>query len=67
MLHYVVAAAKDTWQRGKVLGVLFLDIRGVFPTVILEWLLHDMRTKGIPKEYMEWIRRKVVNRNTTII
>ena len=65
-LHYVVAAAKDAWRRGKVLGALFLDIRGAFPSVILERLLHNMRTKGIPKEYMEWIRRKVANRNTTI-
>ena len=66
MLHYVVAAAKDTWWRGKVLGALFLDIKGTFPSMILEWLLHNMCGRGIPKEYTEWIRRKVENRSTTI-
>jgi hypothetical protein len=30
-IHYVVKAAKDAQRRGKVLGVLFLDIKGLFP------------------------------------
>jgi len=33
-LHYV--AAKDVWWKGKVLGALFLNIKGAFPSVVLK-------------------------------
>jgi len=29
-------------------------------------LIHDMRTRGIPKQYTDWIHRKVTDRKTTI-
>ena len=48
-LHYVIAAAKDAWQRGNNMAILFLDIKGAFPSVILECLIHDMRSRGIPE------------------
>jgi len=63
-LHYVVAAAKDAWRKGKVLGALFLDIKGAFPSIVLKKLIHDMQCRGIPKEYTDWIKRKVEHRCT---
>jgi ribonuclease HI len=65
-IHHVVATAKDAWRKGKVLGVLFLDIKGAFPSIILTRLIHNMRLRGIPQEYTEWIRRKVQGRRTTL-
>ena len=55
-LHYVIAAAKDAWQRGNKMGVLFLDIKGVFLSIVLECLIHDMCSRGIPEEYTGWIK-----------
>ena len=54
-LHYMIGTAKDAWRRGKILGVLFLDIKGAFPSIILEWLIHNMHRRGIPQEYADWI------------
>jgi ribonuclease HI len=65
-IQYVVGETKDAWRRGKVMGVLYLDIKGAFPSIILERLTHNMRRRGIPVEYTEWISRKVQNRLTTI-
>ena len=48
------------------MAILFLDIKGAFPSVILECLIHDMRSRGIPEEYTGWIKRKVEARHTTI-
>ena len=65
-LHYVTAAAKDAWQRGNTMAILFLDIKGAFPSVILECLIYDMCSRGIPEEYTGWIKQKVKARCTTI-
>jgi len=34
-LHYVVKLTKDTWRKGEVISTLFIDIKGTFPSVIL--------------------------------
>ena len=65
-LHYIIVAAKDTRWRGNQISILFLDIKGVFPSVILEHLIHDMHSRGIPEEYTGWIRWKVEARCTII-
>ena len=63
-LHYLTSYMKDAWRRNKVVGALFLDIK--VPSVILDTLLASMRRRGIPKEYTEWICRKVTNCTTRI-
>ena len=65
-LHYVVVTAKDAWWSSNEMAILFLDIKGVFPSVILDHLIHDMRSRGIPEEYTEWIKWKVEARHTTV-
>ena len=60
-LHYVIGTAKDAWQRGN-----FLDIKGAFPSIILDQLIHNMHRRGIPQEYTEWIQRKVKGRETIV-
>ena len=42
LLHYVTKTAKDTMGKGKVVSVLFLDIKGAFPSINLDCLVHDM-------------------------
>jgi len=50
---------KDTWRRKEVVSALFLDIKSAFPSVVLEWLVHDMRKRGVLKRYTNWITHKV--------
>ena len=38
------------------MSILFLDITGAFPSVILERLIHNMHSRGILEEYTGWIR-----------
>ena len=58
-LHYVTKFVKDTWRRKEVVSALFLDIKSAFPSVVLEWLVHDMRKRGVLKRYTNWITHKV--------
>ena len=45
-LHYVVNYTKYAWRKGDVVSALFLDIKGMFSSVILECLIHDMSMRG---------------------
>jgi hypothetical protein len=49
-----------------VVSALFLDIQGAFPNTVIPRLVHNMRIRGIPKEYTDWIQRKVQGRRTTL-
>ena len=42
---------KDAWRRKEVVSALFLDIKSAFPCVVLDWLVHDMRNRGVPRQY----------------
>jgi hypothetical protein len=42
-------------------STLFLDVKGAFPSVDINRLIHNMRKRGIPKKYTKWIRRRLEN------
>ena len=63
-LHYIVSAAKDMWKRGRVMGLLFLDIKGAFPNTVTECLLHNMCKRKIPEQYILVIQQILTNRWT---
>jgi Reverse transcriptase (RNA-dependent DNA polymerase) len=65
-IHLLTKTIKDVWQKGQVASVLFLDVKGAFPSVDIDQLIHNMKKQGIPKEYMEWMKRCLENRRTTI-
>jgi len=65
-IHLVTKYMKDAWRVGKVVSALFLGVKGVFPSVDLDQLDHEMRRRGIPGEYVEWMRRKLNGRATNI-
>ena len=44
---------KETCRNKKVASVLFLDIQGAFPSVVKEVLIHNMRIRGVPPEYIK--------------
>jgi len=59
LLHFMTKYVKDTWRRGEVVSTLFLDIKSIFPSVLLNQLTHDMRARGVPWQYINWIASKV--------
>jgi len=65
-LHYETKYIKDAWRRKEVVNTLFLDVKNAFPSVAIDWLAHDMRSRGVPREYTDWITRKVTGHQTTL-
>jgi len=59
-LHYVTKYVKDTWRRKEVVSTLFLDIKNAFPSVVIDQLVHNMRSRGVLREYTDWITHKVI-------
>ena len=57
---------KDTWRNKKVASVLFLDVQGAFPSVVKEVLLHNMRSQGIPPEYVKVTELILTGRKTKL-
>ena len=48
MMHTI----KEAWRKCKVASVLFLDVQGAFPNMVKEVLIHNMRTQGVPSQYI---------------
>jgi hypothetical protein len=47
-------------------AVLFLDIEGAFSNAVLEVLMHNLRKRGIPVKYIEFIRNMLKNWETML-
>lgn len=58
---------KDAWRKGQVASCSFLDVKSAFPSVDINRLIHNMRRKGIPREYTDWMKRHLANHKTTLI
>jgi len=65
-LHFIIKYIKDTWRGRKVVSALFLDVKATFPSVVLDCLIHNMRRRGVPPQYTDWIRHRVEGRKTTL-
>lgn len=65
-IHLLLDFVKRAWRRGMVATVLFIDIKGAFPSVVVNRLLHDMRMWGVPKALTDWIKVKLTGHQTTI-
>ena len=46
---------KESWRQGKVTSVLFLDVQGAFPNIVKEVLIHNMRARSVPAQYVRLI------------
>ncbi len=62
----MVASIKDAWRKGDVVTVLFLDVKGAFPSVDVDMLIHEMLMMGIPVQYTDWLRRRLEGRKTVL-
>ena len=57
---------KDAWRSKKVASVLFLDVQGAFPNVVKEVLIHIMRTRGVPSQYIRVTNLMLTGRKTKL-
>ena len=57
---------KDAWRSKKVASVLFLDVQGAFPNVVKKVLLHNMRLRGVPAEYIRVTEHMLTGRKTRL-
>ena len=57
---------KEEWRRKKVVSVLFLDVQGAFPNVVKEVLIHNMRTRRVPSEYVNLVDLMLTGRKTRL-
>lgn len=65
-IHMVVKIIKDAWRDGNVASVLCMDVKGAFPSVDLDRLVHDMRMRGVPVEHTDWLQRRYASRRSQI-
>jgi hypothetical protein len=59
-----VSGRINAWRKGQVVSVSLLDVKGAFPRVDIERLVHNLRTRGVPKEHTEWMMRRLSGRHT---
>ena len=65
-IHMLTKTVKNAWHKGQVASTLFLDVKGAFPSIDINRLIHNMKKRGIPEEYTEWMKRRLGNRCTTL-
>ena len=41
-LHLMVKFIFDQWRKGNVVSALFIDVKGAFPSVEVQQLIHNM-------------------------
>ena len=61
-----VTDVQTAWNHGKVTSALTFDIKGYFDFVNHNRLLHELRRKHIPLEYIKWTHSFLSNREAAI-
>ena len=63
-VHLLVHHIKGEWRKRKVIVVLFLDIEGAFPNAVNEQLLHNLKSRCVPKKLIRYIANMLIDRTT---
>ena len=58
-LHLMAKFIFDQLRKGNIVSALFLNVKGAFPSVEVQKLIHNMGMKGIPPEYINWILNRL--------
>jgi Reverse transcriptase (RNA-dependent DNA polymerase) len=61
-----ITDVQTAWNTGKVTSALTFDIKGYFDFVNHKRLLHELRRKNIPLEYVKWTESFLTNREAAI-
>jgi hypothetical protein len=54
------------WRHKHIVSVLFLDIEGAFRNAVTKRLLHNMRRRRIPEEYVKLVENMLMDRKTKL-
>lgn len=63
-VHLLVHNIKNSWRKGNVTSVLFLDVEGAFPNAVPRRLVHNLRKRRIPRRYVSFIEGMLEGRST---
>lgn len=66
-IHMMVHSIKEAWKQGQVATVLYMDIKGAFPSVDLQMLYHKLRLLGVPNKIVDWLGRRYANCMTRMV
>ena len=64
--HLLAATIRNTWHSNKIVSVLFLNIEGAFPNVVMACLLHNMHRCRIPAKIVSFIQQALHSRRTHV-
>jgi hypothetical protein len=48
LIHLMVKTVKDAWMKGEVASLLYLDVKGAFPSIAVDVSKHKMHQYGVP-------------------
>jgi hypothetical protein len=65
-LHFLTHRIKEAWSRNNVVVLLSLDIEGAFPHAMTDRLLHNMRKRKVPEEYIQFFGHLLKDRRTKL-
>src|SRR6266481_9435047 len=65
-MQLLVHKIKAAWRRKNIAAVLFLDVEGAFPNAVTDRLLHNMRMRQIPEQYVHFIGQMLMGRRTRL-
>jgi Reverse transcriptase (RNA-dependent DNA polymerase) len=61
-----ITDVQTAWNTGKVTSALTFDIKGYFDFVNHKQLLHELRRKNLPLEYIKWTKSFLSDREAAI-
>jgi hypothetical protein len=65
-MHLLTHKIKASWRKGKVTSVLFLDIEGAFLNADPSRLVHNLRKRGVPPKYTNFVNNMLRDRVTAL-
>ena len=65
-LFLLTQTIRDAWRKGKIVSALFLDTAGAFPNAVPERLCHNMRARGVPEGYVQFVENMLTGRRTQL-
>jgi ribonuclease HI len=65
-IHLLIHKIKLGWRNREVSSVLFLDVEGAFPNAVPERLTHNLRKRGIPRRYSNFVAGMLEGRITSL-
>lgn len=65
-LHYLVMKIKQAWRKGLVASVLFLDVEGAFPNAVTSKIIHNLKKRRMPAQYVSMVANMLSGRKTRL-